>query len=85
VVEPELLELCVEVLDQHPSVLLAYPQNHLIDGDSRTIGDYVENLHLMDERPRALHRGDVLLAALQPARRLYASRNTRPGRLNSEL
>lgn len=61
VVGPELLELCVEVLDRDPSVLLAYPQTRLIDGTGRIIQDYDENLHLVQERPstrfkEALHR-----------------------------
>ena len=51
IVGPELLELCVEVLDRDPSVLVAYPRTRLIDGDGRIIGDYDENLHLMQERP----------------------------------
>ena len=51
VVGPELLELCVEVLDRDPSVLIAYPQTRLIDGDGRIIEDYDENLHLMQDRP----------------------------------
>ncbi len=51
VVGPELLELCVEVLDHDPSVLVAYPQTRLIDSDGRIIEDYDENLHLVQERP----------------------------------
>lgn len=51
VVGPELLELCVEVLDRDPSVMLAYPQTRLIDGDGRILRDYDENLHLMEEQP----------------------------------
>jgi glycosyltransferase involved in cell wall biosynthesis len=51
VVGPELLELCVEVLDRDPSVLVAYPRTRLIDGNGQIIGDYDENLHLMMERP----------------------------------
>jgi len=56
VVGPELLELCVEVLDRDPSVLVAYPRTRLIDGDGRIIGDYDENLHLMQERPSVRFR-----------------------------
>jgi glycosyltransferase involved in cell wall biosynthesis len=51
VVGPELLELCVEVLDHDPTVLVAYPRTRLIDGNGRIIGDYDENLHLMMDRP----------------------------------
>ena len=51
VVGPELLELCVEVLDRDASVLLAYPQTRLIDGEGRIIQDYDENLHLVEESP----------------------------------
>jgi glycosyltransferase involved in cell wall biosynthesis len=56
VVGPELLELCVEVLDRDPSVLVAYPRTRLINGDGRIIGDYDENLHLMQERPSVRFR-----------------------------
>jgi glycosyltransferase involved in cell wall biosynthesis len=56
VVGPELLELCVEVLDRDSSVLVAYPRTRLIDGDGRIIGDYDENLHLMQERPSVRFR-----------------------------
>ncbi|HTP67893.1 MAG TPA: glycosyltransferase family 2 protein [Dongiaceae bacterium] len=51
VVGPELLELCVEVLDRDPSILLAYPRTRLIDGEGQIIRDYDENLHLLQERP----------------------------------
>jgi len=56
VVGPELLELCVEVLDRDPSVLLAYPRTRLIDGEGRIIQDYDENLHLMEEQPSVRFR-----------------------------
>jgi glycosyltransferase involved in cell wall biosynthesis len=56
VVGPELLELCVEVLDRDPSVLVAYPRTRLIDGEGKIIGDYDENLHLMMERPSVRFR-----------------------------
>lgn len=51
VVGPELLELCVSVLDRDPAVILAYPQTRLIDGEGQIIRDYDENLHLMQDRP----------------------------------
>ncbi len=50
-VGPELLELCVEVLDRDPSVMTAYPRTRLIDATGRIISDYDENLHIMNERP----------------------------------
>lgn len=55
-VGPELLELCVEVLDHDPSVLIAYPQTRLIDGEGRIIEDYDENLHLMQDRPSTRYK-----------------------------
>lgn len=51
VVGPELLELCLEVLDRDPSVLLAYPRTRLIDGEGRILRDYDENLHTTDDSP----------------------------------
>jgi glycosyltransferase involved in cell wall biosynthesis len=50
-VGPELLELCVEVLDKDPSVMTAYPRTRLIDASGNIISDYDENLHIMNERP----------------------------------
>ena len=60
-VGPELLELCVEVLDRDPSVMTAYPRTRLIDATGNIISDYDENLHIMNDRPserfkEVLHR-----------------------------
>ncbi|OLD63026.1 MAG: hypothetical protein AUI53_00465 [Acidobacteria bacterium 13_1_40CM_2_60_7] len=57
VVGPELLELCVEVLDRDPSVLVAYPRTRLIDANGRILQDYDENLHLINDRPSARFEG----------------------------
>jgi glycosyltransferase involved in cell wall biosynthesis len=51
VVGAELLELCVEILDRDPTVLVAYPRTRLIDANSQVLRDYDENLHLMEDRP----------------------------------
>jgi len=51
VVGPELLELCLEVLERDPSVVLAYPRTRLIDGEGRILQDYNENLHITDDKP----------------------------------
>jgi glycosyltransferase involved in cell wall biosynthesis len=51
VVGPELLELCLEVLERDPSVVLAYPRTRLIDGEGRILQDYDENLHVTDGSP----------------------------------
>ncbi len=55
-VGPELLELCVEVLDRDLSVITAYPRTRLIDAFGEIISDYDENLHIMDERPSVRFR-----------------------------
>lgn len=43
---PESLARCVEVLDQEPAVVLAYPKTRLIDGQGQAIRDYDDRLHL---------------------------------------
>lgn len=50
---PRCLEACVEVLDQNPNVVLAYPQNQIIDGAGREIEtpDWIRRLHLVDMSP----------------------------------
>ncbi|ONF45454.1 hypothetical protein BTO32_03090 [Marinobacter lutaoensis] len=50
-IEPTLLERCVEVLDQHPDVVLAYGKTRIIDEHGQPIEDYDDNLDLRDERP----------------------------------
>lgn len=47
---PEFLARCVEVLDQDPSVVLAYPKTKLIDEHGQLISEYQDNLHLASAR-----------------------------------
>lgn len=51
--EPRCLEACVEVLDQHPEVVLAYPQTQMIDGGGEEMEDpgWLRNLHLVSMPP----------------------------------
>jgi len=44
--DPELLARCVEVLDRHPSVVLAYARSLIIDEEGRVTAPYEDNLHL---------------------------------------
>lgn len=48
---PESLAMCVEVLDQHPDVVLCYPKTGIIDAEGVYQGAYDDNLHLDDLRP----------------------------------
>ena len=48
---PESLAACVEVLDQHPDVVLCYPKTGIIDAEGTYQGAYDDNLHLDDLRP----------------------------------
>jgi len=48
---PESLAACVEVLDQHPDVVLCYPKTGIIDAEGAYQGAYDDNLHLDDLRP----------------------------------
>ncbi|MEM7081351.1 MAG: glycosyltransferase family 2 protein [Pseudomonadota bacterium] len=45
-IEPMYIAECVEVLDQHPDVVLAYGGTRLIDGEGQWLEDYKDNLHL---------------------------------------
>lgn len=48
-IEPELIERAVDVLDGHDDVVLTYGKTRLIDGESREMKLYDDNLHLMME------------------------------------
>lgn len=50
---PRCLEACVEVLDQHPEVVLAYPQTQMIDAQGEEMEDpgWLRNLHLVSMPP----------------------------------
>jgi len=45
-----LLERAVHILDEDPSVFVAYPRTKLIDAEGNITGDFDEHLHLMDEQ-----------------------------------
>lgn len=49
--DSRLLRLCADVLDRHPSVVLAYPQTLLIDAEGRSVGEYDDRLHIMGSDP----------------------------------
>lgn len=48
-IEPTLLERCVQVLDQHPDVVLTYGKTRIIDEHGNPTEDYDDNLDLQDE------------------------------------
>ena len=50
-VDPRLLERCLDVLERHPDVALAYARTRLIDADGARLSDYYDNLHLLDRSP----------------------------------
>lgn len=56
-VSPNLLERAVEVLDQDPTVFVAYPKTKLIDGEGNITGEFDERLHLMEDRPSERWKG----------------------------
>ena len=49
-IEENLIAQCVQVLDQHQDVVLAYGKTRLIDSDGTLIRDYDDNLNLSQER-----------------------------------
>lgn len=56
-VSPNLLERAVAVLDQDPSVFVAYPRTKLINAKGEIIGDFDERLHLMEDRASERWKG----------------------------
>ena len=50
-VGPNVLARAVEVLDQDPTVFVAYPKTKLIDSQGTVLGDFDERLHTMSDRP----------------------------------
>ena len=48
---PTAIERCVEVLDEHPDVVLAYPKTTLMDADGTRIDDHEDRLHTTATRP----------------------------------
>jgi len=59
-ISPNLLERAVDILDQDPSVFVAYPRTKLVDAAGNVTGDFEEGLHLMQDRPserwKAVHK-----------------------------
>ena len=57
---PEFLARCIEVLEQHPTVVLCYPQSRVIDERGNFVSDPEDGLDLRApgpvERYRAFHR-----------------------------
>lgn len=49
---PDFLQKSVAVLDAHPDVVLCYPMTRFVDADGKTLNDYEDNLHLLDDSPR---------------------------------
>ena len=50
-ISPNVLQRAVQILDQDPSVFVAYPKTKLIDSEGTVIGDFDERLHTMSDRP----------------------------------
>ena len=59
---PQSLARCVDVLDQQPTVVLAYPKTRLIDEQGRVISDHDDRLHV--QSPRASERFQQVLERL---------------------
>lgn len=52
ILEPDYLSACVEILEQHPSVFLAYTDSEIIDERGEAISGYDPlNLHLRSPKP----------------------------------
>ena len=63
VIEPTLIEKCVNVLDEHSDVVLAYGKTRFIDQDSMFVSTYEDNLALMQDK-----QSERFIACLQNIR-----------------
>ena len=50
---PEMLHLCVDILDQHPEVVICYFESKIIDEYGNIVRDYHNSLNILSERPSA--------------------------------
>ncbi len=66
---PEFLARCVEVLDQEPSVVLAYPKTKLINEQGQAFSEYEDGLNLRSSSP--IERFQQLLRNLRLSNALY--------------
>ena len=46
------IEKAIRVLDEHPDVVLCYPKTRFVDERGTLVGDYDDNLHLLEPSPR---------------------------------
>lgn len=53
---PGLIEKCVEALDDHPTVVVCYPQTIIIDGEGKHVEKYVDNFNLRSPKPHERFR-----------------------------
>jgi glycosyltransferase involved in cell wall biosynthesis len=53
---PEFLEQCVQVLNDHPEVVLCYARTRLINDQGLFEGYYADNLHLQSPKPQVRYR-----------------------------
>jgi glycosyltransferase involved in cell wall biosynthesis len=60
-VAPTLLERCVDILDRHPDVVLAYPKTFNIDEHGNISGEYEDNFAFLDPKPHHRYR-DLMIA-----------------------
>ena len=50
-IRPNLIEACLDVLQNDPEVVLAYGKSHIIDSESKFVRKYDDNLFLMQDSP----------------------------------
>jgi len=65
--EPRVLELCKQVLDEHPDCVLAYTETRLIDESGKPIRDYDDPLDASDPDPVQRFRKTISSLALNNA------------------
>ncbi|RME21246.1 MAG: glycosyltransferase [Candidatus Zixiibacteriota bacterium] len=77
-----LVEKCIGILETHPEVVLCYPRSRLIDGEGKSLGDYEDGLHIMQDSPSERFQHVLshlrLSNALNGVFRLSALRACRP-------
>jgi len=49
--EPDMIEKTYPIMEANPDVVLCYPKTIIVDGEDNVLGEYEDNLHLMDDNP----------------------------------
>lgn len=60
IIAPEFLSRCVEILDQHPAVVLCFPKSKIIDEQGKVLGEHVYKSDTTSSKPHIRFRNLVI-------------------------